>query len=197
MVKAMMLELQTFLVLYLVSLAGVTVGLRGLFYGLDGYDTNAKAILSVFAITFSVFDFFQSFQTSSAAVNIIGVLILVGVLIMVPIILINLIIAQMTNSYQTVKDNAVREWGFSKARLVKQYVRREEKNLLSSVPAPFNILIVLFGVIGYVGNMITINWQKRKEHRQKYEQQQTEDDQIISESLNKPGILNGISCHII
>jgi inner membrane protein involved in colicin E2 resistance len=58
----------------------------------------------------------------------IGTLILVGVLIMVPIVLINLIIAQMTNSYQAAKDNALREWGFSKARLVNQYVRRTEKH---------------------------------------------------------------------
>ena len=75
---------------------------------------------------------------------------------MVPIVLINLIIAQMTNSYQTVKDNSVREWGFSKARLVKQYVRREEKNLLSTVPAPFNILTVLLGLLRYVSSMIGI-----------------------------------------
>ena len=60
--------------------------------------------------------------------NVIGTLILVGGLIMVPIVLIKLIIAQMTNSYQAVKDNALREWGFSKARLVNQYVRRTEKH---------------------------------------------------------------------
>jgi hypothetical protein len=43
----------------------------------------------------------------------------------------------MSKSYQTVKDHSVTEWGFSKAKLVKQYVRPEEKNFLSTVPAPF------------------------------------------------------------
>jgi hypothetical protein len=155
MVKAMMIELQSFVLLYLVSLAGVAIGLRGLFYGLNGYDSNVNTLLTVFSITFSSFRFTNS-NTSSNVVNGIGVLILVGVLIMVPIVLINLVIAQMTNSYQTVKDNAAREWGFSKARLVKQYVRREEKTLLSTVPAPFNILAVFLGMLGYVGSMIAM-----------------------------------------
>jgi hypothetical protein len=57
-----------------------------------------------------------------------------------PIVLINLIITQMTNSHQTVKDNAVREWGFSKARLVKQYVRREEKELVIYCTSSFQYL---------------------------------------------------------
>jgi hypothetical protein len=153
MVKAMMVDLQTFVLLYLVSLAGAAIGLRGLFYGLNGYDSNVNTLLSLFSITLSSFRF-TTYNTSSKVVNVIGIFILVGVLIMVPIVLINLIIAQMTNSYQTVKDNAAREWGFSKARLVKQYVRREEKNLLSTVPAPFNILAVFLGMLGYWGSMI-------------------------------------------
>ena len=92
----------------------------------------------------------NSFDTDSSSVNVIGVLVTVAVLIMIAIVLINLIIAQMTSSYQTVKDNAVREWGFSKARLVKQYLRREEKLILSTVPAPFNLLIIFIAAIAYV-----------------------------------------------
>jgi hypothetical protein len=88
MVIAMIVELQTFILLSLVSLAGVVIGLRGLFYGIDDYDTNVKTILTVFSVTFSVYDFFESFQISSVVVNVIGIL--VEVLIMVPIVLINL-----------------------------------------------------------------------------------------------------------
>jgi hypothetical protein len=146
--------------LYLVILTGVSIGLRGLFHGLDGFDSNANTVLTLFSITFSVFDF-TSFSTSSNIVNVIGILVLVGVLIMIPIILINLIIAQMTNSYQAVKDNAMREWGFSKARLVKQYVRRQEKSVLSGIPGPFNLLSISFGLIFFLVNLLRY-WESPK-----------------------------------
>jgi hypothetical protein len=198
MVRAMMVELQTFILLYLFSLAGVAIGLRGLFYGQYGYDTNAKTMLTVFSATFNLFDFFQSFQTSSTVVNVIGILILVGVLIMVPIVLTNLIIAQMTNSYQSVKDNSVREWGFSKARLVQQYVRREEKNLLSTVPAPFNILAVFLAMLGYVASMIAIRlcgsfWKKKEEVTPTYDEVEYQDD-ILHDQGKLAGLFSNRSC---
>jgi hypothetical protein len=177
MVEAMILELKSFIVLYLVTLTGVSIGLRGLFHGLDGYETNSNTVLTIFAMSFSVFDFFSSFQTSSPTVNVIGVLVLIGVLIMVPIILINLIIAQMTNSYQAVKDHAVREWGFSKARLVKQYVRRQEKNLLSTIPAPFNILVVMIGMVAYIYSMIAVMMLSKNHNKKEIDDAQAEDEQ--------------------
>jgi hypothetical protein len=107
MVKAMMVEFWAFILLYLIELAGVIIGLRGLFYGQNGNGSNVKTLLTVFSATNSFR--FNKYATSSNVVNGIGILILVGVLIMVPLVLINLLIAQMTNSYQTVKDNSTRE----------------------------------------------------------------------------------------
>jgi hypothetical protein len=148
MVKAMILDLQAFIILFLVTLTGVAIAMRGLFYGVDGYNSDVNALLTIFSVTFSYFRF-TSFNTSSTVVNSIGVFVLIGLLILVPIVYINLIIAQMTNSYQTVKNNALREWGFSKARLVKQYIRREDKNIFSAIPSPFNLLTAFLYAIGH------------------------------------------------
>jgi hypothetical protein len=144
MVKAMSRELRSFALLYVVSLIGACIGLRGLFYGMDGYESNSWSFLTIYSITFGIFDF-TVFDTNSTIVNVIGILITVGILLVVPIIFINLIIAQMTNSYQTVKENSYREWSFSKAKLVKQYVMRQEKNIFVMLPAPFNIITAICG----------------------------------------------------
>jgi hypothetical protein len=67
MVKAMMMsEIQSFIILYLVSLAGVSIGLRGLFHfmGLMDMIPMRKTVLTIFSITLSVFDFFASFTIS-------------------------------------------------------------------------------------------------------------------------------------
>lgn len=148
MVAAMMYELVYFIVLYLVSLIGFSICLRGLFYGESDYSSNSSTALTVFSIAFGNYDF--SFSATNSAVNVLGVLLVVVIIVFTSVLLINLLIAQMTNSYQRVKDEAFREWAFSYARIVRQCVLRNDMNVMIMLPAPLNLLSLLLVLPHYI-----------------------------------------------
>jgi hypothetical protein len=100
--------------LYIVALAKVCRGLRGLFdYSMTWMGIKPMGMLfSVFSLTSISTD---SFTTDSTSVNLIGVNVVIGVRIIVAIVLVNLIIAifkkrrkeifvHCTNSFQSFDD---------------------------------------------------------------------------------------------
>jgi Ion transport protein len=148
MVGEMARELAYFIILYLVSLVGFSICLRGLFYGDVDYTSNSSTALSVFTVTFGQINF-SAFSSNNDAVNTVGVLLIVTIIVFTAVLLINLLIAQMTNSYQRVKDQAFREWAFSYARVVKQCMRRNDLNVLTMLPAPLNLIPIALAVPHY------------------------------------------------
>jgi hypothetical protein len=148
-VREMTLELLYFIVLYLVSLIGFCICLRGLFYGEGEYTSNSSTALSVFSITFGGYDF-SAFTSSNEAVNTVGVLLIVIIILFTSVLLINLIKAQMSDSYKKVKDHAFRQWAFSYARVVNQCMRRNDLNVLTMLPAPLNLIPVALAVPHYL-----------------------------------------------
>lgn len=148
MIQAMMWELVYFIVIYLVSLFGFCVCLRGLFYGEADYSSNSTTALTVFSVAFGNFDF--SFGSSNLAVNVIGTILIVIIIVLSSVLLLNLLIAQMTNSYQKVKDQSFREWAFCYATIVRQCVLRNDMNVTTMLPAPLNLIPIMLSIPHYL-----------------------------------------------
>lgn len=152
MVRAMMSELVSFIVIYLVTLFGFSICLRGLFYGEADYSSNSTTALSVFSIAFGNFDF--SFSSSNHAVNVLGTILIVVIIVLSSVLLLNLLIAQMTNSYQQVKDRSFREWAFSYATIVRQCLLSNDMNVMTMLPAPLNLIPIMF----FIPHYLVIYW---------------------------------------
>eukprot|EP01123_Difflugia_compressa_P011625 TRINITY_DN4716_c0_g1_i2.p1 TRINITY_DN4716_c0_g1~~TRINITY_DN4716_c0_g1_i2.p1 ORF type:complete len:702 (+),score=84.75 TRINITY_DN4716_c0_g1_i2:233-2107(+) len=86
--------------------------------------------------TFGRFSFFTT-EGGNTFAYWLGNALLVVYLIISLILLVNLLIAMMTNTYRNVSDAAMEDWGFQFASLVIQYER-------TYWPPPFNLLLLVF-----------------------------------------------------
>jgi hypothetical protein len=96
---------------------------------------------------------FDSFSDSSSY-ELVGILTLVFFMVLTHVLLLNLLIAQMTNSFERITSQAFAELAQMKAHNVKKHVRVHEKNPLCMLPAPLNIIPALLWVTGLHGYML-------------------------------------------
>jgi hypothetical protein len=64
-------------------------------------------------------------------------------MVMTNVMLLNLLIARMTSSYERVNLRAFEEWSFMKAKIVEQYLLLKEHHVLYILPPPLNIFTTL------------------------------------------------------
>lgn len=149
-VKAMMIDLIVFLIIYLTSIFGFGIAFAGMFYSPenDTFGTNIQTLLSLFSFTMGNFEF-NVFNATSKIVNTMGTMLMMVFITMTAVVLINLLIARMTSSHERVHEQALREWSFSQAQTVSSLLLWSEKNPLSMLPPPFNFFAMLFGAIDF------------------------------------------------
>lgn len=148
MLKVMFKELLMFVVIFVMCTIGFGITFFGLFYHTDQFSTGANTALTLFQYTLSNFDF-SAFEATSETVNYIGIMVLVVYLLIVTIVLVNLLIARMTNSYQKVDDRALAEWSFDKASTVEQFLLLHEHHPFCMLPAPFNLITTVLYPVHY------------------------------------------------
>lgn len=147
--KAMFYDLLAFLMVYIVCVLGFGIFFFALFYGSQAFKTVPQTMSSMFQFTVGNFDF-EAFDSTSSLVNALAQLVLAVYLILTAILLMNLLIARMTNAYQRVDDKAVQEWSFAKTQTVLQYLLLRERNVLCMLPSPFNLITaVCYPLQGY------------------------------------------------
>jgi hypothetical protein len=146
--KAMTVDFVVFLIIYLLSIFGFGIAFTGLFYSPDNpnYGSVINTILSLFSMTMNNF-MFNVFNATSSSVNSIGILLMMLFIVMTSVILLNLLIARMTSSHERVQKQALREWSFAQAQTVSSLILWQEKNSLSMLPPPLNLLSGMFGFI--------------------------------------------------
>lgn len=137
-----------FAIIYFVIVIGFGVTLFTLFHTNMVYRTTLTMFFQLFEYTLNNFDF-SNFTTNSEVVNIFGCLILISYLVLTSIILMNVLIARLTNTYESVSERAVSEWCYMKAQQVNKHLNFREKNPLKVVPPPFNIIPILFSPFHY------------------------------------------------
>ena len=110
MIQSMMVDVVTFIVVYLVSIYGFTVSFRALFYTVNDYSSTGTTFVTLFESTLGNFQF-DNFDNTYKTV---GVILLVLFLILTNVLLVNLLIAQMSSTYNRIIFKSREEWTFIK-----------------------------------------------------------------------------------
>lgn len=160
MISAMIHELLIFLTFYIVCIMGFGISMYGLFNGLSDFSNSSYAFLSLIRYNLGNYDFSIFLgdntndippATNSTAVNQLGATMLLSFLVLTAVILMNLLIAQMTNSLNRIQGNSFREWSYARAYLVQHYLPlNRSAHPFRMLPPPFNLItsmIFLFDLI--------------------------------------------------
>jgi len=149
LIRGMASQIISFFVVYAICILGFGITFYGLFYELnDSYSTAGYTFITLLQNTLVNFDF-TVFRTNSNVVNILGMFLLTAFLIFTAIILMNLLIAQMSNTYQIIKEKATRKWSIGFAELVCDYVLMKERHVFCMLPPPLNIITIAIAPIHY------------------------------------------------
>lgn len=152
LIHGMMTEVINFVLIYTISVLGFGIVFYALFYSVDAYSNIGYSFLTLFGNTLGNFDT-TVFATNSEVVNGLGIALLVIFVIFTAIVLMNLLIAQMSNSYQEIKQRAQQEWSFTFAKVMQEYILLQERNAFCILPPPLNIITIsiwsIEGIIKY------------------------------------------------
>ena len=120
MIQSMIFDVQTFFVVYLVFIWGFVVFFRMLFSDVyPDYSSSAAAFTTLFSATVGQFtyqDFYQSYYQTIATIM------LILYIVMTNILLINLLIAQMSSTYDRIFTKSREEWAFIKVSQLHSYI---------------------------------------------------------------------------
>ena len=155
-------DFYSFLVIYIVSIYGFGVALRGLFQhdhaneGEEesiflGFSTFTGSFLTLLDATMGQHDYEQLSKDNDYIY--LGLVIEVVFLLLTMVILFNLLIAKMSSTYAKSEENALEEWEYSKATIVEQFVLVGEASPLNALPAPLNLITFLV----YIPHHLLIN----------------------------------------
>jgi ankyrin repeat protein len=146
-----------FLLVYIVPVIGFSIAFHGMFSHLDSFQSFGSSLLSMLACTLGDFDFglfsseeynnnnnsnlekngnkmplfFTHHPLQQKWRNMMGIALLFIFILLSIIILLNLLVARMSNSFQQVSDAAFQEWLFIKAKSLKQLMIWKEKHCFS------------------------------------------------------------------
>lgn len=140
--RAMFYDLLAFLAVYIVCVLGFGIFFFALFYGNSSFSSVPQTMSQMFQYTLANFDF-EAFDSTSGMVNALAQVVLAIYLTVTSILLLNLLIARMSNAYQRVDDKAIQEWSFAKTQTVLQYLLLKERHVFCMLPAPFNLISTL------------------------------------------------------
>eukprot|EP01039_Chlorochromonas_danica_P002755 gene2755-3008_t len=140
--RAMALDLLAFLAVYLLCVLGFGIFFQSLFFSSPDFHGVGNTALSLFQFTLSDFDF-TIFDSPNALMNGLGQVVLAVYLVFTAILLINMLIAKMSNAYQRIDEKALQEWSFAKAQTVQEMLLLKEKHPFCMLMPPFNILPAL------------------------------------------------------
>ena len=152
MIREMSSDVLSFFVLYVVCTVGFAITLAGLYntnIGNNNDDSVAiqfnylpYSFLSLYSATLGNFQFPFQMDSINSSRNTIETLLLIIYLLGSTVMLLNLLIARMSNTHQKINDNSMREWTFLFAKNCKQFTLLKETSPLSMLPAPFNVLTI-------------------------------------------------------
>lgn len=140
--RAMALDLLAFVAVYLLCVLGFGVFFQSLFFSSADFHGVGNTALSLFQFTLSDFDF-TIFDSPNAIMNTLGQIVLAVYLVFTAILLINMLIAKMSNAYQRIDEKALQEWSFAKAQTVQDMLLLKEKHPFCMLMPPFNALPAL------------------------------------------------------
>lgn len=146
--RAMLVDLVGFLAVYLLCVLGFGIFFQSLFYSSDSFHSVGNTALQMFEYTLNSFDF-SVFNSTSSVINGLGQIVLAIYLLFTAILLVNLLIARMSNAYQRIDDKALQEWSFEKAKTVQKNILLNEKHPFCMLMPPFNLVTAVLHPIHF------------------------------------------------
>lgn len=146
--SSMIIDVIRILFVYFIFQFGFAVTLLGLHNQDIEFNNFGSSMLYLFSTMLGNFDF-ESFNSSNSTIKIISIILLVCFLVLTSIVLLNLIIAKMTNTFQKVDDKSKEEVLFLKSITTSNYLIKKESNVLCMLPAPLNIATILVFPLDY------------------------------------------------
>ena len=152
MMKSMMSAVFSFAVVYIIVSFGFGIAFRALFGNSSGgdsgttdgeFDFNTRSAAYLFSSTLANYNGFEIFATDSSSVNSLGSILTVLHLVVTAICFVNLLIAQMTTSYEKIESEQFREFQFINANLTRQFLLWEEHHPFCMLPAPLNVIPIM------------------------------------------------------
>lgn len=113
MIQSMITDVYTFIVVYLVCIYGFTVCFRAMFYTLNDYSSTGITFVTLFQSTLGNF----RFDEFDGTFKLVGVLVMVLFLTLTNVLLVNLLIAQMSSTFNRIIFKSREEWTFIKVSL--------------------------------------------------------------------------------
>jgi len=159
MIKAMVWDLFSMFILFIICTFGFAVTFTGIFPDLAEYQSLEYSFLSLFSATLGGFTFFNptsadddiNFQIASTNFSAnIGNFLLVIFLLFSTVMLLNLLIARMANTHNKIDGKSTQEWSYFMGQTLQNFILLREKSCLSMLPAPFNLLTAIFLPIQYL-----------------------------------------------
>ena len=146
----MSLDVFPFLIIYLVSTVGLAITFNGLYSGNDSsYSSIGNAFLSLYSATLGGFNFDVE-GSEYSSINSLGVAFLTVYVLGSSVLLLNLLVACMSATYQRIADKSMQEWSFFIAKTVQQFIIIEERSPFNVLPAPLNIITSALAPIHYL-----------------------------------------------
>lgn len=146
--RAMLMDMVAFLVVYIICVLGFGVFFLSLYHGNGIFQSASSTVMQLFSYTLGNFEF-TDVDASSPAINSLAQTVLIVYVTFTSILLINLLVARMTNAYQRVDDKALQEWSFSKTKWVQQNLILVERHPFCMLLPPLNLITALCIVVHY------------------------------------------------
>lgn len=140
MIFEMINDLGAFLLVFMTCILGFGIAFHSLFPTLDGFQSASATFLTLFDAALGNHDF--SLFAAESAHETIGIVLMMVYTILVMIVLLNLIIARMSATHEKIDSSALEVWSRVQAINVEQFVLLFERNPMSMLPPPLNIISV-------------------------------------------------------
>ena len=141
MVQAMSTDVLPLLLFTLFIMIGNTITFFSLFSGEEEYGTFGDSMISFFSGLLGNIEL--SLTKGGSILNTVGILALMLYAVITSIVLLNLLIAQMSNTYQSIEETSLERWLSAKASTILKFLVIGESNALCMLPSPFNLITTL------------------------------------------------------
>ena len=149
MLGAMMGDLSSFFIVFFVVLVGFSVALYSLLHDAnfddssDPYFTDVwNTLVTMLSAALGNYDM-TMFHTQDSPYYYLCFFIIFFYITVSALVLVNLVVARMTASHDTIDENSFEDWNFEKALTTEQFIMVEEKHPLNMLPAPLNLITAL------------------------------------------------------
>ncbi len=113
LIVAMLEDVTVFLVIYFLVIIGFSITFLGMLYGNDGFTSGQSTFLLLFNAALGNYDT-SVFNSNGQIYDTVAIVTLVVFVTLTAIVLLNLLIARMSNTHQKIDEKSRQEWSFVK-----------------------------------------------------------------------------------